>query len=107
MKDTRNYYKLYLKAHEVYQPPEIYYSKKKLDERLASLDSEYLLIHRHDGYDDIVSHHEAKVKFVDEVKSNVKIQAKVFNTEELKRKRKMRKEEKRKLQKEMEEYIDR
>lgn len=102
-----NFYKLYLKQDGSYQPPEIYYSKKKLDERLRNLDAEYLLIHRHDDYDEIVSHKQAIVKVVDNIQSKVKVNAKVFNTEDLKKKRKLRKKERRKIQQEIDKYIDR
>lgn len=102
-----NYYKLYLKSNGSYQPPEIYQSKKKLEERLSNLDQEYLLIHRHDNYDDIISHKQATVKLVDNIKSNIKVNATTFTTEELKKKRKQRKEERRKIQKEIDEWLDR
>ena len=101
-----NFYKLYLKENGCYQRPEIYQSKRKLDERLSRLDQEYLLIHRHDDYDEIISHKEAKVKLVDNVKSNIKVNAITFTTEDIKKKRKLRKEERRKLQEEIDKYID-
>ena len=94
-----NFYKLYLKSNGSYQPPEIYQSKKKLDARLETLDAEYLLIHRHDDYDEIVSHKQAEVKLVDNLKSNINVKAKVFKVSKAKKKENLYNETK--------DYIDR
>ena len=100
-----DFYKLYIKENEVYQKAEVYYSKKKLDERLKNIKQEYLLIHRHDDFDDIVSHKEAKVRLAD-IKPKIKVNATTFTTEDLKKKRKQRKDERRKIQKEIDEWLD-
>lgn len=104
-KVMEDFYKLYIKENEVYQKAEVYYSKKKLDERLKNIKQEYLLIHRHDDFDDIVSHKEAKVRLAD-IKPKIKVNATTFTTEELKKKRKQRKDERRKIQKEIDEWLD-
>lgn len=104
-KVMEDFYKLYIKENEVYQKAEVYYSKKKLDERLKNIKQEYLLIHRHDDFDDIVSHKEAKVRLAD-IKPKIKVNATTFTTEDLKKKRKQRKDERRKLQKEIDEWLD-
>ena len=104
-KVMEDFYKLYIKENEVYQKAEVYYSKKKLDERLKNIKQEYLLIHRHDDFDDIVSHKEAKVRLAD-IKPKIKVNATTFTTEDLKKKRKQRKDERRKIQKEIDEWLD-
>ena len=104
-----SFYKLYIKINEVYQEPEIYPSMKKLQQRLAGLNQEYLIIKRENNTDHIIEHKQIPITFVDDLKSNVKVKARVFTLDdkEKQKKRKLRKEEKRKLQKEIDKWIDR
>ena len=103
-----NFYKLYFKnSSGAYENAEIYENMKQVMQRIAKDSRGYLIIHRHDNRDEIVEMKQAEIKIVDEVKTKIKVKAKVFSLEDKQLKRKMRKEEKRKLQKEMEEYIDR
>lgn len=103
-----NFYKLYFKnSNGAYENAEIYENIKQVMQRIAKDSRGYLIIHRHDNRDEIVEMKQAEIKIVDEVKTKTKVKAKVFSLEDKQIKRKQRKEEKRKLQKEMEEYIDR
>lgn len=103
-----NFYKLYFKnSSGAYENAEIYENMKQVMQRIAKDSRGYLIIHRHDNRDEIVEMKQAEIKIVDEVKTKTKVKAKVFSLEDKQIKRKQRKEEKRKLQKEMEEYIDR
>lgn len=101
-----SFYKLYFKEENgSYIKPEIYQNMKQVLQRISKDSRGYLIIHRHDNRDEIVDCKQATVKVVDEVKTKTKVKAKAFHLEEPEKK--MRKEEKRKLRKEIEQYIDR